>query len=79
MIEIGSSPTKGDHGMPGALNEQSAVRVLGSGGVWFTYLVDGAMGLTPAGFFPEVPESYWIEHPEALDGAGRVAMSAGGC
>ena len=64
--------------MPGALNEQSAVRVLASGGVRFTYVVDGAMGLTPAGFFPEVPESYWTEHPEALDGAGRVAMSAGG-
>lgn len=78
MIELRSSPTKGDDGMPGALNEQSAVRVLDSGGVRFTYVVDGAMGLTPAGFFPEVPESYWTEHPEALDGAGRVGMSAGG-
>jgi glyoxylase-like metal-dependent hydrolase (beta-lactamase superfamily II) len=64
--------------MAGALNEQSAVRVLAGGGVRLTYVVDGAMGLTPAGFFPEVPQDYWTEHPEALDGAGRVAMSAGG-
>jgi glyoxylase-like metal-dependent hydrolase (beta-lactamase superfamily II) len=62
----------------GVLTEQSAVRSLDLGGVRLTYVVDGAMGLTPAGFFPGVPREHWSRHPETLDPRGRVAMSAGG-
>ncbi|GAA0929318.1 MBL fold metallo-hydrolase [Kribbella koreensis] len=64
--------------MPGTLGEQSAVRVWEQDGVRLTFVVDGAMGLIPQEFFPEIPESYWAAHPEALDEQGLVAMSAGG-
>ncbi|MFI5606516.1 MBL fold metallo-hydrolase [Amycolatopsis sp. NPDC051903] len=64
--------------MAGALNEQSAVRVLEIAGVRFTYVVDGAMAMVRKAFFGGVPAAYWTEHPEALDAQGRVAMSAGG-
>lgn len=62
----------------GALNEQSAVRVLELGGVRFTYVVDGALAMVPGGFFPAIPAAYWTEHPEVLDTKGRVTASAGG-
>ncbi|MEV6415268.1 MBL fold metallo-hydrolase [Kribbella sp. NPDC051718] len=64
--------------MPGTLGEQSAVRVWEQDGVRLTFVVDGAMGLIPDEFFPQIPESYWAAHPEALDEQGLVAMSAGG-
>jgi glyoxylase-like metal-dependent hydrolase (beta-lactamase superfamily II) len=60
------------------VNEQSAVRSLDLGDARLTYVVDGAMGMTPAGFLPDVPAAYWLSHPEALDARGRVAMSVGG-
>jgi glyoxylase-like metal-dependent hydrolase (beta-lactamase superfamily II) len=62
----------------GLLSGQSAVRVLTLDDVRLTYVVDGAMGLEPAAFFPDLPAGYWAAHPEALDERGRVAMSAGG-
>ncbi|WP_433662295.1 MBL fold metallo-hydrolase [Nocardia sp. CA-128927] len=62
----------------GALNEQSAVRTLQLGEVRLTYVVDGAMGLTPAGFFPDIPAEHWADHPELLDANGFVPLSAGG-
>ena len=60
----------------GRLDTQSAVRSIDLDDVRLTYAVDGAMGLTPEGFFPEVPAEHWTHHP--LDPNGRVAMSAGG-
>jgi hypothetical protein len=61
----------------GMLNEQSAVRSLTLGDVRLTYVVDGAMWLTPAGYFPGIPASYWEgDLPVLVD--GHVAMSAGG-
>jgi Metallo-beta-lactamase superfamily len=62
----------------GLLSGQSAVRMLTLGDVRLTYAVDGAMGLYPGAFFPDLPARYWAAHPEALDQRGRVAMSAGG-
>jgi glyoxylase-like metal-dependent hydrolase (beta-lactamase superfamily II) len=62
----------------GLVNEQSAVRSLNLGDTRLTYVVDGAMGLSPERFFPDVPAAYWPSHPEALDARGLVAMSAGG-
>ena len=62
----------------GRLSAQSAVRMLTMDDVRLTYVVDGAMGLTPAAFFPDLPAGYWAAHPEALDERGLVAMSAGG-
>ena len=67
----------------GPLNQQSAVRSIQLGDVRLTYVVDGAMGLTPAGFFPDVPGAYWASHapstprpfPEVLL-AKNVAMPA---
>jgi glyoxylase-like metal-dependent hydrolase (beta-lactamase superfamily II) len=61
----------------GLLNAQSSVRSLTLGEVRLTYLVDGAMWLTPEGFFPGIPGSHWAQNPSAL-ADGRVAMSAGG-
>ncbi|MGW4488256.1 hypothetical protein ACWEOE_30950 [Amycolatopsis sp. NPDC004368] len=58
----------------GALNEQSAVRVLEIEGTRFTYVVDGALDMVRGKFFPGIPETYWTEHPEALDAKGRVAV-----
>ncbi|MFB6890761.1 MBL fold metallo-hydrolase [Kitasatospora sp. NPDC056327] len=63
---------------PGSLGEQSAVRSLTLGDTRFTYVVDGAMELDPAGFLPAVPPAYWRDHPEALTPGGRIAASAGG-
>ena len=62
----------------GSLGDQSAVRTLTLGDVRLTYIVDAAMELDPAGFFPAIPASYWRAHPEALTPSGRVAASAGG-
>ncbi|MGW6771175.1 MBL fold metallo-hydrolase [Streptomyces sp. NPDC055037] len=62
----------------GALNEQSAVHSFQLGDARLTYVVDGAMGMLPESFLPEVPAEYWQEHPETLDEHGLVAMSAGG-
>lgn len=62
----------------GELAAQSAVRSVDLGDVRLTYVSDGAMAMRPSGFFPDVPESYWTAHPEALDSRGRVIMSAGG-
>ncbi|GHH86293.1 MBL fold hydrolase [Streptomyces sulfonofaciens] len=62
----------------GLLNEQSAVRTLTVGGTRLTYVLDGAMEMEPAGFFPAVPASFWADHPQALTPRGRVAASVGG-
>jgi len=62
----------------GSLSHQSGVRRLDLGDVRLTYVIDGAMGLLPAVFFPDVPADYWNSHPDALDARGRVAMSVGG-
>lgn len=62
----------------GLLSDQSAVRMLTLDDVRLTYVVDGAMGLKPEAFFPDLPAGYWAAHPEALDERGRVAMSVGG-
>ena len=62
--------------MTGALNEQSAVRVLDVDDVRLTYVVDGAMAFRPAAFFPSVPADHW--GPDEVDESGRVVMSAGG-
>jgi glyoxylase-like metal-dependent hydrolase (beta-lactamase superfamily II) len=62
----------------GLLSDQSAVRRLELGELRLTYVVDGAMVMDPAGFFPAVPGEYWREHPDLVDAAGRIAMSAGG-
>ncbi|HEV3358389.1 MAG TPA: MBL fold metallo-hydrolase [Pseudonocardiaceae bacterium] len=61
----------------GSLNEQSAVRTLEFGDVRATYVIDGAMALSGAVFFPEIPADYWAAHPDAADAEGRVAMPAG--
>ena len=61
----------------GLLNEQSAVRRLELGDTRLTYVVDGALAMSATGFFPAVPGEYWREHPEAVDGQGRILMSAG--
>ncbi|HEX3960690.1 MAG TPA: MBL fold metallo-hydrolase [Trebonia sp.] len=62
----------------GQLSDQSAVRVLTVDDVRLTYVVDGAMGLKPEAFFPDLPAGYWAAHPGTLDERGRVAMSVGG-
>jgi glyoxylase-like metal-dependent hydrolase (beta-lactamase superfamily II) len=62
----------------GLLSDQSAVRTLTLDDVRLTYVVDGAMGLNPAAFFPDLPAEYWAVHPEVLDKRGRAAMSVGG-
>jgi glyoxylase-like metal-dependent hydrolase (beta-lactamase superfamily II) len=62
----------------GLLCEQSAVRTLSLGDVDLTYAVDGAMGLIPQVFFPDLPAGYWADHPEALTRHRQVAMSVGG-
>ena len=62
----------------GLLSDQSAVRILNLGDVRLTYVIDGAMGLIPSAFFPDLPPGYWAGHPEALDRRGQVAMSVGG-
>jgi len=62
----------------GLLCEQSAVRTLNLDDVHLTYAVDGATGLIPRVFFPDLPAGYWADHPEALTRHGQVAMSVGG-
>ncbi|SNX88414.1 glyoxylase-like metal-dependent hydrolase (beta-lactamase superfamily II) [Streptomyces sp. TLI_55] len=62
----------------GQLNEQSAVRSLELGDVRLTYVVDGAMAMLPSAFFPGFDPAYWADRPDALDGSGRVPMTAGG-
>jgi glyoxylase-like metal-dependent hydrolase (beta-lactamase superfamily II) len=62
----------------GLLSDQSAVRRLNLGDVQLTYAVDGAMGLVPQAFFPDLPAGYWASDPGALNEQGQVAMSAGG-
>ena len=62
----------------GLLSDQSAVRVLTLDDLRLTYVVDGAMGMKPGAFFPDLPAGYWAAHPEALDERGQVAMSVGG-
>ncbi|MEV4969816.1 MBL fold metallo-hydrolase [Streptomyces scopuliridis] len=78
LARANSARQEGRHEIMGALNEQSAVRSLKLGDARLTYVVDGAMGILPEGFFPAVPEEYWQEHPEMLDERGFLAMSAGG-
>ncbi len=43
----------------GRLSQQSGVRRLELDDVRLTYVIDGAMGLLPHVFFPDVPSSYW--------------------
>ncbi|MGW0581255.1 MBL fold metallo-hydrolase [Streptomyces sp. NPDC002920] len=62
----------------GQLGSQSAVRRWTMDEFTFTYIVDGPMSLSPAGFLKSFPDAYWREHPEALDKAGGVPMTAGG-
>lgn len=62
----------------GLLSDQSAVRALTLDDLRLTYVIDGAMGLYPGVFFPDLPAEYRTAHPEALDQRGRVAMSVGG-
>lgn len=62
----------------GKLGSQSAVRRWTMDEFAFTYIVDGPMSLTPTGFLKSFPDAYWREHPEALDEAGGVPMTAGG-
>jgi hypothetical protein len=54
----------------GLLAEYSAVRSLELGDVRLTYVVDAAVGLIPARFFPDVPAEYWSSRPEVLDVRG---------
>lgn len=60
--------------MPSSLGEQAAVRTLTLGEVRATYVVDGAMGFSPATFFPAIPSDLWT----SLNASGMVPMSAGG-
>jgi glyoxylase-like metal-dependent hydrolase (beta-lactamase superfamily II) len=60
------------------LNQQSAVRTLEFGDVRVTYVIDGAMALRSAVFFPRIPAGYWSGHGDMVDAEGRVAMPAGG-
>jgi glyoxylase-like metal-dependent hydrolase (beta-lactamase superfamily II) len=62
----------------GLLCEQSAIRTMSLDEVGLTYAVDGAMGLNPQVFFPQLPAGYWRDHPSALSSRGQVAMSVGG-
>lgn len=65
-------------GSTGLLSDQSAVRRMNLDDVQLTYAVDGAMGLLPRAFFPDLPAAYWASDPGALNKQGQVAMSAGG-
>jgi glyoxylase-like metal-dependent hydrolase (beta-lactamase superfamily II) len=62
----------------GKLGSQSAVRRWAMDEFTFTYIVDGPMSLSPRAFLSSFPDEYWREHPEALDEAGGVPMTAGG-
>jgi glyoxylase-like metal-dependent hydrolase (beta-lactamase superfamily II) len=65
-------------GSTGLLSDQSAVRAMNLDDVQLTYAVDGAMGLLPQAFFPDLPARYWASHPDALNQQGQVATSVGG-
>jgi glyoxylase-like metal-dependent hydrolase (beta-lactamase superfamily II) len=65
-------------GSIGLLSDQSAVRAMNLDDVQLTYAVDGAMGLLPQAFFPDLPARYWASHPDALNQQGQVVMSVGG-
>jgi glyoxylase-like metal-dependent hydrolase (beta-lactamase superfamily II) len=65
-------------GSTGLLSDQSAVRRMNLDDVQLTYAVDGAMGLLPRAFFPDLPAAYWASDQGALNKQGQVAMSAGG-
>jgi hypothetical protein len=66
----------------GLLSGQSAVRVLTLDDVRLTYVVDGAMGLEPGSFFPDLPAGYWaaqLAHPQwpsAPDVDGDAVVAA---
>ncbi|MCP1415599.1 MBL fold metallo-hydrolase [Paenarthrobacter sp. A20] len=62
----------------GKIGTQSAVRRWTMDEFTFTYIVDGPMSLSPTRFLSSFPDSYWRDHPEALDEAGGVPMTAGG-
>lgn len=62
----------------GLLCEQSAARTVNLDDVRLTYAVDGAMGLHPQVFFPQLSEAYWAGRPGTLTAAGQIAMSVGG-
>jgi hypothetical protein len=46
--------------------------------VTFTYIVDGAMWMSPKGFLPAITGSYWLDHPGRISESGLVGMSTGG-
>ncbi|MET8779151.1 MBL fold metallo-hydrolase [Nocardia sp. NPDC004654] len=73
-----NTPAHSDVNTTGRLADQAAVRQLRMGDVTFTYVVDGAMALSPSLFFPSVPQQFWDQNPEFLDTGGRIPMSAGG-
>jgi glyoxylase-like metal-dependent hydrolase (beta-lactamase superfamily II) len=62
----------------GRLCDQSSVRQLHLDDMTLTYIVDGAMGMTPSLFFGSIPPAYWRQHKFYLNADGRVPMSAGG-
>jgi glyoxylase-like metal-dependent hydrolase (beta-lactamase superfamily II) len=62
----------------GLLSDQAAVRRLELDDVKLTYVVDGALWVRPAAFFPTIPSAYWEHHPEVLNADGYVSMSTGG-
>jgi glyoxylase-like metal-dependent hydrolase (beta-lactamase superfamily II) len=62
----------------GSVGAQSRVRQWQLDDLTFTYIVDGAMSMAPDQFFPAIPERYWYEHPDYLDGDCRAPMSTGG-
>lgn len=62
----------------GRLDEPSAVRSLELGGVRFSFVVDGSIGMVKEKFFPAIPPEHWSAHPDTIDARGRVVMAAGG-
>jgi glyoxylase-like metal-dependent hydrolase (beta-lactamase superfamily II) len=62
----------------GKLNQPASVRRWQMDEITFTYIVDGTMWMNPESFLPEIPTEYWIDHPEGIDGQGRIVMPAGG-
>lgn len=62
----------------GRLNDQAHVRRFQIDDITFTYVTDGPMTLAARKFLPDVPESYWRDNPDSIDGQGNIAMTAGG-
>jgi glyoxylase-like metal-dependent hydrolase (beta-lactamase superfamily II) len=62
----------------GRLADQSAVRQLRLDDVILTYVVDGAMAVSPDWFFPAIPAQYWADQPDTLNSQRQLAMSTGG-